>query len=410
MSTTSGNPSYVVNGVKCVDMWQLIDASRGAWEALYPAERVVRNVVPASFGDTINRLVDWDASETNVVHAVTDVFPVIVIPGLPAARYPEYMSFLYRATVAALAVESPAIASSLDKSGSMSLVAAAVAVRAGTWAAMGVLPAGSKLSMALKYDPKRAAVWVRGATMDVRTSAWRTHLATVGDLSSNGLELMLHLCVVAPTMMCSAASATYSSGGMFGMEYVEDSVSRCLKARMTAAAYKVSGLSRAVMWDVMRNSSISGLPEAAVRAWGADPAVAVCASRRALTETHLIEWSRKREAKLRSVVSPSPITVLGCLAKSDDIWADVRASMGRGVTKLPDDDTVSMFTTSDTSPTPRPASPVRTAAVTRAPSPVREPSAEERQTFRDILAGAHSNDILADDALMGMNADMPVLM
>jgi len=416
MASTATSPKFVVNSVGCIDVYQFLSASQREWEDSHKATVVNRNYVPASFGDVISTVVPIDGPDTPTQQAATNVFPIVVIPRLPVASYPQYIRFLYRATVAALHVDSPALAEQMDDTRTNFLVAAVVSARVGVWSAMSTVPAGSQYSAAAVYDAKRKKVFLRSAGKDAAVTAWHTAFRAIPEMTSAVLEICLQFCSVAPTLMSLASSTEYATAGAFGMEYVEESISRCLRDRMTKHAYKAAGLGQALMWDALRQATIGGLPVSVVRAWASDAVVAIGTGRRALTDPRSIEWSRRREAKVKAAAQ-GQMTPTAAPVLSDDVkdeWSRIREKVASG--RLGDDesDTGSVITETTGSETPRPLSPALTIQYDRPDSPMERHTDAEYAALKESVAtglvNAHSNDIYCADVLQDTNADIEFTM
>jgi len=300
----------------------------------------------------INSKLVWTAGAQDPYATSADAIPHIVIPGMPAAAYPKYMSFLCKCTLAAMQVVSPAMCMDLKSAALLHVIALSVAVRCGVWSAMNVLPVGSMafVPAALWYDAKRSRLWKRASTGSLESDAWLAAFDRSTARLSEEEALLQHVCAVSPILMCMGATAVTQRGEVYAVPYVERSVSSCLKKRMGATAYTALRMDLAITWDVLKSAAISGLPAAAVRCWAVDPLVAVGAQKRIATTTTEMSRLEAHEELLLAGMSDT-MRVLGLdddLAPGDDhedpLMRQIREMKAESDVVTPEDDTATLPT------------------------------------------------------------------
>jgi hypothetical protein len=366
------------------------------WEVATPVRVVHKNHAPPSLGDPIAILTPVDTSRVDVVHNAASVIPKILVPGLPADRYPAYIAFLYRATLAALKCDHPALHRTLTEDGDYSVVGTAVAVHAGMVAAFGPTAAAEqhRVGSQLVYDTKRSRLWMRAGGTDDYANQWRITVEASPGPDAVALEVMLVWAKVAPLVACMASCLEYALGGGYSTRFVQDAISRYMKSRMSSAAYSTAYLKHALTWDVACAASISGYPAATARAWAVDPLLAVCAERRIMVDAESLRASREREARLRDSYDDTMLEALSDRTAhgevDDALWQAVSAA--RGAVLEPDDDACSVATAlmqeATLGTTGDEHDGTYTMVPSRAPTPPGEVSPQHRQEIQDIIRGA----------------------
>lgn len=356
--------------------------------------------------------VSWDRTDRATVSNAADFLPVVCIPDMPASEYPRHMAFLYRATMASLAVASPALHDAISTPCARHVVAAVVAIRVGVWSSMNVLPASNHAAAAngTMWDSKRSTAWVRKSGAGQLATAWRIALDATPAADKITLEVMLALCSIAPLVLSMTASSQVVTGGGFAVPYIEGAISKCLHARLNKPAYKCARLSTPLIWDAMKLGSVSRMPAAAVRAWAIDPLLQICAERRILTTARELAWSRKRERTALERPSVSTASLVPEKTTDEEVgaWAGIRAALAASLGVEMDDDSISVATgLSNSAPgTPEPESEPGTVVPSRAATPPPEMTDADRAMFRTALAGAHENGVLENTGQLDLEEEV----
>jgi hypothetical protein len=384
------------------------------WESEHPKSVVKQNRIPAITQIPAEMSVCKPAIDGTAIDQATDVIPPIKIGGLPAAAYPRHLAFLYRCTMVALDISAPALRATLTSPSEKCIIATVVAVRAGAWAACNEVPHSCVTVGGTEYDRKRERVNMRGGRSAAAASRWVTLLEAQAGPSAVMLELMVNWCVLAPQVCVMAASQAVQQGGAYAVRHVERAISAVLKSRLSTEAYTSARLRHSVLWDAARQASIGGWPRALVAAWAIDPAIAIYADRRLLSESDEISDNQralKRALSTRSRFTTASATALPTPPGFEEEVRDALATM-RGASWEPDDDTLTVATDVSLSrpATPPQAEDVPTVVPSRTGTPEigQEITAAQRMAFHQILAGAHSADATAQDFSMGLDDEIPL--
>jgi hypothetical protein len=350
--STSTIPTLAGSHVKTRTLAEFIAVESERWASYHASVHVRSVAAPKMASLPINSKLVWSAGDRAPYATSADVIPHIVIPGMPAAAYPRYMSFLCKCTLATLQMVQPALCMDLKSAALLHVVALSVAVRCGVWSAMNVLPVADMafvLSVA-RYDTKRNRLWMRASSGNSDDNAWLAAFDRCTARLSEEEALLQHVCTVSPIMMCMGATAATQRGEVYATPYVERSVSSCLKRRMGAAAYTALRMDLALTWDVMRSAAISGMPAAAVRCWAVDPLVAVGAQKRIAVTTAEMDRFSAHEEMLVAGLSDS-VRLLGVdddTAPGDDqedpLVRQIREMKAERGVLTPDDDSITLPT------------------------------------------------------------------
>jgi hypothetical protein len=413
-----GSTSDVTSLCGAVLAWQEV------WDKENPRERIRRTPVPDNFGDAI-QLIDNDAGLDSPAVAGASVFmPCIRVPGLPAEKYPEYLGFLYRATMAATRAEHPGLYSALDTPMAYYLAAVIVAVRVGVWSSTKRIPAlgYSALEEALHYDAKRDRLWLQGASVAKGCDMWRAayHVAPV--VRPGMMEVMLLWCKVAPLVLCTACTGLFALSNTYSTPFVDEAISRYMRSTASQEACVVLRLDRAVVWDAARAAAVEGLPERLVHAWTDDPLLAVTAERRIMTSEQALHASRLRGERVLqkldvgdtvlNLVSSDP----GSVEHQKALWEAVaRAKSGLCET---DDDSESVATALMEDSSERMLGLSHLSEIeevsesgTATPHVMAEPpevSLADRRAVADIIRNAHSTMEQPASVAGNMESDLPL--
>jgi hypothetical protein len=384
------------------------------WESEHPKSVIKQNRVPAIAQVAAELSVCKPALESAAVPQAIDVVPPIRIGELPAAAYPRHLAFLYRCTMVALDITAPALRATLTSPSEKCIIATVVAIRAGAWAACNEIPHSCVTVGGTEYDRKRERVNMKGGRHAAAASRWVTLLEAQAGPSAVMLELMVNWCVLAPQVCVMAASQAAQQGGAYAVRHVERAISTVLKARLSTEAYNSARLKHNVLWDAARQASIGGWTRALVGAWAIDPAIAIYADRRLLSEPDEIAGNQRalrRALSTRSRFATASATALPTPPGFEEEVRDALATM-RGSSWEPDDDTLTVATDVSVS---RPETPpheeeVHTVVPSRSRTPEigQEITAAQRMEFHQILAGAHSADAGAQDFSMGLDDEIPL--
>lgn len=394
------------------------------WELANQKRRVRKNAVPASFGDAI-QTTDSDAGGGAVAISGASAFmPCVTLPGVPLERYPEYLEFLYRATMAATCLEHPGLYSSISTPLAYYLTTVIVAVRVGTWASVRRLPVESYpvAEKALYYDEKRDRLWVQSARAVPASAAWRRALDAAPLVRSGTMETMLLWCKVAPLVLCTACTGLFALSGTYSTPFVDDAIARYMRGTAGPEASKVLRLDRAVVWDSARAASVEGMPDRLVHAWTDDPLLAVTAERRIMTSESSLRASRMRGERVLAKLNTGD-TVLN-LVSSDPGGVEHQKALWEAVARAKeglvgqDDDAESVATAlMDDSRDGKlglatlPDIEEETASGTLTPlvpEMPQEVTLAERAAVRDIIRNAHSSGEQAASVSGNMVGNMPV--
>jgi len=384
------------------------------WEAEHHKEVVKQNRIPAIAQISAEMSTHVPLKHSVPISHAADVIPAVRIEELPASDYPRHLAFLYRCTMVALDISSPALRATLTSPSERCVVATMVAIRAGAWAACNEIPHSCVTVGGTQYDTKRARVNMKGGRSAAHASRWVTMLTAQAGPSAVMLELMVNWCVLAPQVSVMAASQAAQQGGAYAVRHVERAISAVLKSRLSAEAYQSARLRHALLWDAARQASIGGWSQALVAAWAVDPAIAIYADRRMLSEQDEIAANQRALKRVLSTRSRFTTATGTALPTPPGFEAEVRDALAtmRGASWEPDDDSMTVATdVCDSRPdTP----PVEDEAPTIVPSRSHTPeigpeiTAAQRMEFHQILSGAHSSDVSAQDFSMGLDDELPL--
>jgi len=384
------------------------------WEAEHSKEVVKQNRIPPIAQIPAEMSIQMQAKNAAPISHAVDVIPAVCVTDLPASDYPRHLAFLYRCTMVALDISAPALRATLTSPSERCVIATIVAIRAGAWAACNEVPNSCVTVGGTQYDVKRGRVNMRGGRSAAQASRWVTMLAAQAGPSAVMLELMVNWCVLAPQVSVMAASQAAQQGGAYAVRHVERAVSAVLKSRLSVEAYNSARLRHALLWDAARQASIGGWSQALIAAWAVDPAIAIYADRRMLSEQDEIASNQralKRALSTRSQFTTATGTALPTPPGFEEEVRDALATM-RGASWEPDDDSLTVATDACESRPETP--PVEDEAPTIVPTRSHTPdigpeiTAAQRMEFHQILSGAHSRDAGAQDFSMGLNDELPL--
>jgi len=391
---------------------QFEQLARDAWNAAHPPSYVRPNSVPESFGDKIEVLSKVSGGEV-YESAVSDI-PWVIVDNMPASKYPQYMEFFLRATMAWIRTEDPAIHDAIAPGASMSTLVPITAIRCGMVHSVGVPSeqVRSPLSDFVHFDVKRSNLWITQASSDPKFCRWLSSMSRTPSVPSSTLEVLLAWCSVAPLVGCMASSMEYSMGMSYSVPFVQRSISQHMLTNMRPASYAAAGLGQPLTWDSAMQSALSGYTVSECASWASDALMALCSERRVQTDEASVEHSRaraaevKKRARRREAMSPTSPAAVGAL------WNTVRHAARS--TAAREDDQVTLATglmTKAREPDVYPeesASNVHTAVPSRAPSP---PAAMTRADVADIRAAATAAQQLPNGSrslIMGANDEESV--
>jgi hypothetical protein len=380
--------------------------------------------VPPTFGDAIET-VDSDADAGSAaVTGASDFMPRVTLPGLRVDRYPEYLAFLYRATMAAVRVEHPGLFDAIDTSYARYLTAVIVAVRVGVWASTGVLPIAryAPVESAVYYDAKRDRLWLQGASSATGADAWRLAYRAVPEVKPAALEAMLLWCKVAPLILCTACTGLYALSNTYSTPFVDDAMARYLRATASADTQRSMRLDRSLVWDTARAAAVDGMPERLVHAWTDDPLLAVTAERRIMTSEAALRASRLRGERVRAKLDAGD-TVLNLVASDPGsvehqkaLWEAVARAKEEAVDSDDDNESVATALLGDSSEGKLglaslslleriPEEEALTPGMLEEPPEV---SIEDRAAVARIVRNAHSSMEQPASIAGNLDANMPV--
>lgn len=411
MSSTS-DPSHALT--KTVS--DLFAAEEDAWYLSNRSRHIKPVRKPELVSYSIRTVNSWMGKESSVIATSVDTIPCVVIRSMPASEYPKYMSHLFRFTVASLVNTHPALASSMSQPSVLRVIAVTVAIRAGVWSAMSIVPVVGDAAAcdALHYDKKRNALWIKSPASDKHVQRWINAYKSTTTALGHEEEIMGHLCAVAPMLMCMGATMLTQRGEVYALPYVEKSLSQCLKQRLSKDAYANLKLDRDITWDTMRNAAVSGLPMAAVRCWATDPLVAAGAQKRmSSTSAELARHVAREEALSMGAATPGISAVLDDDDDDDaedPLVAQIRAMKSAAGLSKPEDDAVSLPTNfgSPEREFAEPSTGMPTAVPSRSQSPVPAIGQTHRDQIRAAIQNAASSGERAASELAFANADESV--
>lgn len=391
------------------------------WKKSHRDGRIRKTATPSSFGDAIQTIDSLSGTDLPAVVGASEFMPCVTLPGVPVDKYPEYLDFLYRATMAAMRVERPGLYNSIETSMAYYLTAVIVAVRVGVWSSTKKLPLERHAPSyeSLYYDEKRDRLWVRAVPSASAAAAWRCALDTAPLVRPGTLEVMLMWCKVSPLVLCTACTGLYALSNTYSTPFVDEAVARYMRSTASPEAKQILRLDRSVVWDAARAAAVEGLSEVMVRTWTNDPLLAVTAERRIMTNEASLRASRLRGERvlakldlgetMLNLVSSDP----GSVEHQRALWEAVaRAKAGVQDT---DDDNESVATALldrvkgtglDTLPE-IPEENLSGSLTPLVPEMPPEVSLADRTAVANIIRNAHSTGEQAASVLGNMDADMP---
>lgn len=339
---------------------------------------------------------DLSATAVNM----TGVVPVAAIAGLNSAAYPKYMSFLLRATLAAFSMPYCSLASDMLAGLGRTLAALIVAIRCGVWAATGISPDANVVAQPIRscvyYRPEKDSIYREKGTARKDYAGWYWLLQRVEAPSKAMEELMLRIAHIAPVMLDMACAERSHTTGSYALPYVQRAVSTYLRSKLSSEAYAMANLHLPLVWSTMREASLHGLPETAIRAWATDEVFHIQAHRRLLTSTRELEESRRREAAalVHTVHIGLPPDEVPDTDADDELAAALRSS----ARPAPGADLESVVSMSDVDPeefqSAGPSTPLEAGAATVVPSRTGTPPPQITDAERNaILESMHAQPL-----------------
>lgn len=386
------------------------------WSETHPARYVPHTTGPTELGDPIRTIADHLRAGGTPVEKAVCCIPWVSAANLPLGMYPRYMVFMLRATCAALKISRPDLHRALMNGTAATTVVPVVGVRVGMLASLGAPVGFDKAAVGrfMHYDEKRKHLWVKRATSDLGSIAWRAEFELDLAIPKSTVELLFAWARMAPLVACMASTSEYALGPGYSVPFVQRSISSTFRNHLSPEAYAASGVSSALTWDFALQASIGGYPEGAVHAWAGDPLLALCAETRVIDDPAAAEINRARQRTVADKYNKA-LSRRGSTEPNVEwnaMWAAVRAARSDSV--VLDDDTISVATAlmseaaeGDIGPSDS-ITATQTRAPSRAPSPPPAMTGAAREHIHQILHAAHSSMPQAASVAAGAQDNMSV--
>jgi len=283
-----------------ISLAELLDSKNVAWAAAN-RRRAVPSAAATLTTTTPSRLLalpEWPGSGR--IQTGVDVLPMVVIPDMPPAQYPQYIRPLSGYTLAELAVRMPQLANQVWEHDIAIQVMVAVAARAGVWASLNKTPEAQEsiTGRAVRWSERTGGLVVRPASVDDDSALWRHFLASSPGLPRHAAEICPAIAGVAPLLFLAGSALLLQAGEVYAMRYLEQEITKHMRATLSREAFDMLNLESPAMWDTLTAAAIGGFSVSVTRAIAIDPAYITCAYMRC-------DNSPRLEAQLTRIAAAS---------------------------------------------------------------------------------------------------------
>jgi hypothetical protein len=335
MSTSSFKSNATSKPADYVDFGSYLAACSTIVSQAYTRKRVMADCLPIIPGDPTVGLYTAASPDTAHVENPTGAIPLVVVTGLPWAEHVKYMCVLLRSTIAAIRAYCPALAPAMSTPLGRLLAALVVAVRCGVWAATNVGPSAAPhaVSKRLQHKSGKSGVYRAALAGDMSMAAWYSAYVDTEPATAATEELMHRIAFIAPVVLDMQCAELARQSSSYAVPYVQQAISRHLKAKLSREAYSMALLQRNVVWSTLRQASVHAMPVQAVGHWATDGVFHNQAHRRLLNTADEVASSRRQEASLRAAQQPEVIDyAVDMQSEADDEFtAAVRAARPRSM-------------------------------------------------------------------------------
>lgn len=286
----------------------MVDALENRWLVANKRRVVVASAAPVEYCEPLRILSAPEWPGIGSMATSVDVLPIVAIDGMPASEYPRHVKPLIAYTLAELACERPHLATAARGADLVHLATIAVAVRAGTWAALGCAPTSSASvsNEAVRWSGRMRALVVRPAAIGDSTALWRQFLATFPGLPATVGDLTKALVGAAPILFLMGAALLLQAGEVYAMHYLEKELSAYLRSVLDTDTALVARLESRATWDTLNAAAIGGYSVSIIRQISTDSAFSTAASMRISPRD-----APMLKLKLESIISSAPTSYRG---------------------------------------------------------------------------------------------------
>lgn len=221
---------------------------------------------------------------TGRVSVATDILPVVVVRGMPAAVYPKYVLYLTGYTLAAAAVRHPFLAEVIWTGEWERMATVVVSARVGVWAATGHIPEdeADTLSDNFRWSNSLARAVCRPTDGGVESNMFRHFLSLAPSASVPMQSTSKAMMWVSPVMLLAALNHLIRDESSYTGNILEAVIRRHIRESRKTDPYL--DLASMMVWDTFRAASTAAYGLDRLRALARDGAFSASAQLRVAVE------------------------------------------------------------------------------------------------------------------------------
>jgi hypothetical protein len=218
----------------------------------------------------VHALEPFPTADKRVISAPLDMIPCVLVPGMPAEAYLDYMEPMVGFTIAAMCSLSPHLTRAAQEAPLLHMVTVVTAVRLGIWGSTGHLPRGHSVyvATALHWSAKSGRLYHKPPQSMAADSGdmWRQMLRVTPRKMDCISDLLDGFGALAPMFLRMGSSSHLLSGEAYTRPFVERAISSVLRARLQPGNLgdRVNG---STFWDVTIDGPVLVI-RSSNRSWG----------------------------------------------------------------------------------------------------------------------------------------------